>query len=62
MTMKIRITNEGPHPYEAQVVHQNGVRVVLQPGESTELYVWPEGGAVVITEVSTEEEPNAAEG
>ncbi len=54
MTMRLSIKNEGPEKYAAQLDRADGMRpVVIQPGETAEVYCWSDGGTLTIREVAS---------
>lgn len=50
MTMKVRISNEGPEPYVAIVSKGDSKVATLGVGEATEQYVWSGGTPLTVTE------------
>jgi len=50
MTMKVRITNEGPQPYVALVKKGDDLLATLRVGESAEIYAWVDGQKITVEE------------
>lgn len=52
--MRLTITNEGPEKYAAFIDREDGMRpVIIQPGETAEVYCWKAGGSLTIREVTS---------